>query len=305
VSSVDPYKILGVPRDASDGEIRKKYRNLAKKLHPDLNPGDREAEAKFKEVSAAYDLLSDREKRARFDRGEIDASGAERPRHREYYRDFADAGAGFRTYDSDAGFADFINGGDILSEIFGRAGRDQMRSRGGDVRYRMTVPFLDAINGATRRLTMPDGSVLEVVIPPGSRNHQTLRLRGKGRPGRNGGPPGDALVELDVEPHPVYRRDGDDIHFDLPISLSEAMLGGRITVPTPAGTVTMTIPRGANTGRVLRLKGKGVPRADGSRGNALAHLQVMLPDPPDPELERCISRWTEGRTHNPRQRMES
>ena len=304
MSSVDPYKVLGVPRDASEDQIRKNYRRLAKELHPDLNPGDRESEAKFKEVSAAYDLLSDREKRARFDRGDIDASGAERPRQRQYYRDFADAGTGFRSYDSDRGFADIIDGDDILSELFGRAARDQMRSRGGDVRYRLAVPFLDAVNGATRRLTLPDGSVLDVVIPPGTRDRQTLRLRGKGRPGLGGGPPGDALVEIEVEPHPVFRREGDDIHLDLPISLSEAILGGRVRVPTPAGPVTMSIPKGANTGRVLRLKGKGAPRSDGGRGNALVRLQVMLPESPDPELEDFASRWTGGKRHNPRVAME-
>ena len=303
MSSVDPYKVLGVPRDASEGEIRKKYRRLAKKLHPDLNPGDRDSEAKFKEVAAAYDLLSDREKRARFDRGEIDASGAERPRQR-YYRDFADAGAGFRSYDSEGGYADFIDSNDILSELFGRAAREQMRLRGADVRYRLAVPFLDAINGATRRLTLPDGSMLDVVIPPGTRDRQILRLRGKGRAGRNGGPPGDALVEIEVEPHSSFRREGDDIHIDLPISLSEAVLGGRVKVPTPGGTVVMTIPKGANTGRVLRLKGKGVPRPDRGRGDELVHLQVVLPDSSDPELESFASRWA-GKSHNPRRAMES
>jgi DnaJ-class molecular chaperone len=297
----DPYETLGVKKDASQDAIQKAYRRLAKKLHPDLNPGNKQAEEQFKEVSAAYDLLSDPEKRARFDRGEIDASGAERPRQR-YYRDFADAGTS-SPYTSDAGFADFAGMDDILSEVFGRQGRGNVRMRGADVHYRLALDFLDAINGGKQQLTLPDGSLLDVTIPPGTRDGQVLRLRGKGRPGIGGGPAGDARIEIEVRPHRVFTRKGDDIHVELPISLSEAVLGGKVQVPTPSGEVTMTIPKWSNTGTVLRLRGQGVPRLGGNRGDEYVTLKVMLPRTPDPELEKFIAQWRPATARNPRETM--
>jgi DnaJ-class molecular chaperone len=296
--AADPYTVLGVKKDASQDEIQKAYRRLAKKLHPDLNPGNRQAEERFKEVSAAYDLLGDPDKRARFDRGDIDASGMERPRQR-YYRDFAEGGA----YASDAGFADFAGVDDILSQMFGREGRANIRMHGSDAHYRLELDFLDAINGGKRQITLPDGSVFDVNIPPGTRDGQILRLRGKGRPGMGGGPPGDALVEIEVRPHRIFTRKGDDIHVDLPISLGEAVLGGKVKVPTPSGPVTMTVPKWANTGTVLRLRGKGVPRIDGSRGDEFVTLKVMLPEKPDPELEKFVAQWHGA--YSPRQAMEA
>ena len=287
--AADPYQTLGVKHDASQADIQKAYRRLAKKLHPDLNPGNKKAEEEFKNVSAAYNLLADADKRARFDRGEIDASGAERPQQR-YYRDFAEGG-GANPYTSEAGFADFAGADDILSEIFGRGGRANLRMRGQDVHYRLELDFLDAVNGGKQQLTLPDKSVLDVTIPPGTRDGQVLRLRGKGRSGLGGGPPGDALIEIAVRPHPIFVRKGDDIHVELPISLREAVLGGKVQVPTPSGPVTMTVPKWANTGHVLRLKGKGVPRPDGGRGDGLVTLKVMLPEMPDPELEKFVAQW--------------
>jgi len=284
----DPYELLGVKKDASADEIQKAYRGLAKKLHPDLNPGNKKAEEQFKDVSAAYALLSDAEKRARFDRGEIDASGQERPQQR-YYRDFADQGAS-RGYTSDAGFADFADE-DLLSELFGRRGRGNLRMRGSDMHYQLEVEFLDAINGAKRQIMLPESAALEVTIPPGTRDGQVLRLRGKGRPGIGGGEPGDALIEIAVRPHPQFTRKGDDIYVELPIPLDQAVLGGRITVPTPSGPVTMTVPKWSNTGAVLRLKGKGAPRRGGESGDEYVTLKVMLPDKPDPELEALITQW--------------
>jgi DnaJ-class molecular chaperone len=284
----DPYTVLGVKRDASQADIQKAYRRLAKKLHPDLNPGNKKAEEQFKDIATAYDLLGDATKRARFDRGEIDATGQERPAQ-QFYRDYA--GGGEHAYFSDAGFQDFAGAEDIISEIFGRQGRSNVRRRGSDIQYHLALDFLDAINGGEQQLKLPDGSSLDVTIPPGIRNGQVLRLRGKGRPGLNGGPAGDALIEIEVRPHPVFKRQGNDIHVEQPIPLANAVLGGRISVPTPAGPVTMTVPKWSNTGTVLRLKGKGVPRADKTRGDEYVALKVMLPDKPDPELERLIAQW--------------
>ncbi len=287
-------------KDASQDDIQKAYRRLAKKLHPDLNPGNELAEERFKEVSQAYDLLGDPGKRARFDRGEIDASGAERPRQR-YYRDFAE---GASSYASDSGFADF-GADDFLSEIFGRQARGNLRMRGQDVHYRLPLGFLDAINGGKQQLTLPDGSVLDVAIPPGTRDGQILRLRGKGRPGIGGGPPGDALIEIEVRPHHIFTRKGDDIHVELPISLKEAVLGGKVSVPTPSGAVTMTVPKWSNTGTVLRLKGQGAPKPGGGRGDEYVALKVMLPERPDPELEKFVSQWAPVDARGPRQAMRA
>jgi len=294
----DPYEALGVKKDASADEIQKAYRALAKKLHPDLNPGNKQAEEQFKEVSAAYGLLSDAEKRARFDRGEIDASGHERPQQR-YYRDFADGGAS-RTYTSGAGFADFADD-DVLAEIFGRQARGNFRMRGADAHYRLEVDFLDAINGAKRQITLPEGEALEVTIPLGTRDGQVLRLRGKGQQGIGGGPPGDALIEVAVRPHPLFTRKDDDIHVELAVPLDQAVLGGRVTVPTPSGPVTMTVPKWSNSGTVLRLKGKGVPRRGGAGGDEYVTLKVTLPDKPDPELEKLIAQWRAARTDGARE----
>jgi DnaJ-class molecular chaperone len=289
--ATDPYQILGVKKDASQDAIQKAYRRLAKKLHPDLNPGNKQAEEKFKEVSAAYDLLSDADTRARFDRGEIDELGAERPRQR-FYRDFADD---THAYTSNSGFADFAGAEDIFSQFFSREGRTNIRMRGSDVRYSLPLDFLDAINGGKRQITLPDGSTLDVTIPPGTRDGQILRLRGKGRPGVNGGPPGDALIEIEVRPHPAFTLKGDDIHADLPISLREAVLGGKVMAPTPSGAVTVTVPKWSNSGTVLRLKGRGAPRPDGSKGDELLTLKIVLPEKPDPELEKFVAQWRPAR----------
>ena len=296
--SRDPYQTLGVKKDASQEDIQKAYRRLAKKLHPDLNPGNKEAEEQFKEVSAANDLLNDPDKRARFDRGEIDETGAERPQRR-YYRDFS-GGEAANPYTSDTGFADFADTDDILSEIFGRGRRSGFRARGSDVRYRLELDFLDAVNGAKRTITLPDGSTLDVTIPPGTRDGQILRLRGKGRPGIGDGPPGDALIEVEVRPHPLFTRKGDDIHVDMPISLREAVLGGKIKVPTPTGTVTMTVPKWTNTGTRLRLKGKGVPRpGGGGHGDEYVTFKIVLPEKPDPDLEKLVAAWQPTQGNRP------
>jgi len=299
--AADPYNILGVKKNASQDEIQKAYRQLAKKHHPDLNPGNKQAEEKFKEVSAAYDLLGDADKRARFDRGEIDEQGTERPRQR-FYRDFADDS---HAYANDAGFADFGGAEDIFSQFFNREGRVNIRMRGSDVRYSLPLDFLDAINGGKRQIALPDGSTLEVTIPPGTRDGQILRLRGKGRPGVNGGPVGDALIEIEVLPHRVFTLKGDDIHAELPISLREAVLGGKVKAPTPSGSVTVTVPKWSNTGTVLRLKGKGAPRPDGSKGDEFLTLKVMLPEKPDVELEKFVAQWRHAKVGGAHETMEA
>ena len=305
--ATDPYQVLGVSKNASQEEIQQAYRKLAKKHHPDLNPGNKKAEELFKDIGTAYDILGNPEKRARFDRGEIDASGAEQTQ-RHYYREYADAGpeGGAAGYASNRGFADMGDAEDIFAEFFrrGGGGRSTMRMRGGDVTYRLEVDFLDAVNGAVRQLQLPDSSEIKVTIPPGTRDGQVLRLRGKGQPGINEGPPGDALIEVSVAPHRVFTRKGDDIYADLAISLTEAVLGGKVQAPTPTGWVTLTIPKWSNSGRILRLKGKGVARTDGSRGDEFVTLRIMLPEQPDPELEKFVASWN-GRNTRPKQSAES
>ncbi len=299
--SSDPYHVLGVRRDATQEEIRAAYRKLAKELHPDLNPGDREAGEKFKAVSSAYDLLSDPEKRARFDRGEIDAMGAERPRAR-YYRDFQSADSQQHQYSSTAGFADFE---DVLAELFG--GRDRRANfgvRGGDVHYRLTLDFLEAANGTAKRISLPDGTILDVAIPAGTRDGQVLRLRGKGGAGIGGGAPGDALITVAVRPHPFFVRKGDDIEVEIPVTLREAVLGTTIDIPTLTGRVRMQVPRGVNTGMRLRLKGKGILRPDGTRGDQYAIVKIVLPEKSDAELEEFVRRWSGGEDRNLRRHLE-
>ena len=304
----DPYKTLGVSRTATDAEIKKAYRDLAKKLHPDLNPGDTGTEVQFKNVSAAYDLLRDPERRRRFDAGEIDASGAEKP-ERRYYRQYAGDGAGQR-YQPEGDFDDLS---DLFAQAFGgqragpggASGHGGMRFRGANRRYHLQVSFLEAVNGGTQRVTTPDGSVLDISIPPGVADGQTLRLAGRGEPGINDGPPGDALIELTVGTHALFERDGDNVRLELPISIDEAILGGSVQVPTPDGRVNLRIPAGSSSGSVLRLKGKGVRRsqskAGGRDGDLLVSLKIVLPDQIDESLKSAIQTWRDNNTYDPRQ----
>lgn len=298
MNSGDPYEILGVKRDASQKDIQAAYRRKAKKLHPDLNPGSKQAEQDFKDLSAAYDILRDEAKRGRFDRGEIDATGSETS-ERRYYRDYADSGEA--AYQNGEGFSGI--GDDIFAEFFSRRKRGTFRRRGTDLRYSMEVDFLEAVNGGARNVTLPEGKTVEIRIPAGARDGQILRLHGKGNAGEGGAETGDALIELHVRPHPFYRRDGDDIRLDLPISLREAVLGGKVRVPTPAGPVAASVPENSSSGRTLRLKGKGVARRDGTRGNVYATLKIVLPEQPDPELKKFVTGWPAGKRVNPRQHM--
>jgi len=297
----DPYEILGVAKTASADEVRKAYRKLAKKLHPDLNPGDKRAEDEFKEVSAANDLLSDPEKRRRYDAGEIDASGAEKaPPHARYYRDYA-GGAG-HPYESQSGFADFAESDDLIAELLRRSAEQARRRPGADLHYELQVDFLDAVNGATKTITLPGGGTLQVTIPSGVEDGQILRLRGKGAPSPGEGEPGDALVQIVVKPHRTFTREGDDIHVELPITVKEAALGGEVRAPTTTGSVMLKIPKRSNTGDVLRLRGKGVKKRDGA-GDELVKLKVMMPTEPEPELEAFLAGWKPSLTYDPRKEM--
>ena len=303
----DPYETLGVSRTATDKEIGDAFKKLARKFHPDLHPGDKAAEAKFKEVSAANDLLKDKEKRRRFDAGEIDASGAERPAQ-HFYRDFAD-GPAHGAHAAQDGFASNEELEEFLARAFGGAGgrrTEGFRARGQDVSYVLPVGFLEAVNGATRTITLPEGRTLQVTIPEGAEDRQMLRLKGQGMPGFGGGPAGDAYVELHVEPHRFFRRKDNNIHVDMPVTLKEAVLGARIEVPTIGGTVTMTVPKGSNSGTTLRLREKGVKdRKTGQRGHQLVTLRVVLPEGEEPELAAFLDNWQPRAAQDPRKEMLS
>ena len=299
----DPYQVLGVAKTASAEEIRKAYRQLAKKLHPDLNPGDKRAEERFKEVSVANDLLSDPEKRRRYDAGEIDASGAEKaPPQGRYYREYA-GGAG-HPYENASGYADFAESDDIFAELLRRSREQARRAPGADLHFVLNVPFLEAVNGASKTITLPEGGTLEVTIPPGVEDGQILRLRGKGAPSPGEGPPGDALVQIVVQRHRFFTREGDDILLDLPITVKEAALGAEVRAPTTTGSVFLKVPKRSNTGDVLRLKGKGVKRRDAA-GDELVKLRVMMPTEPEPELEAFLASWSPLPNYDPRKEMRS
>lgn len=297
-----PYEVLGVKRDATAEEIRTAYRKLAKEFHPDLNPGKPAAEARFKAVTAAYDILSDPEKRARYDRGEIDESGAERPRYS--YRPHAEGAHGWKYQphgEMDAGDLD------DLFAMFGRGrrargagGAEGFSMPGADRNFALTIDLVEAATGGRKRIALAPDEWLDVTIPPGIEQDQVLRLKGKGSPGFGGGPPGDALIEVHVAPHPLFRREGNDIHIELPVSLPEAALGARISVPTVTGSVAMTIPKGADTGTRLRLRGKGIQRRGQPAGDQYVTLKVVIGASDDPELAQFLEGWVKKHPANPR-----
>ena len=315
---MDPYRTLNVPRSADQAAIKQAYRKLAKILHPDRNPGSARSEQRFKEVSQAYDLLSDPVKRAKFDRGEIDAEG----RPRQTFKGFEFAG------DPQSGAESIF--GKMFGGAFGRgfggpfgegfgSSRGQVRfedlrreaaaaaragareaKRGGHRRYRLEVDFVTAAQGGRQRLDLDAGRAVEVTVPAGAEHGSTLRLKGQGQSGSSGGAAGDALVEIAIRPHPVFTRQGHDVHVELPISVPEAVLGASVPVPTVDGPVRISVPAGSNSGRTLRLRGRGIVQPDGRRGDQYVRLLVVLPEAPDSELEA----WARRRNYDVRRNHE-
>lgn len=297
----DPYAILGVSRTASADEIRRAYRTLAKELHPDARPDDKASEDRFKEVTSAFKLLSDPEKRAQYDRGDIDAEGRETSSF--HYRSRPGAGASQR-----GPRGQFEDIGDIFSELFADAGAGRTRRarpqarRGADIRKTVQVSFEEAVTGSRRRVEFQPGKAVDVTIPPGVADGQTLRLKGLGQPGLNGGAAGAGLVEVNIRPHSYFRREGDDIRVDLPITLAEALKGGKVRAPTVEGLVEVRVPEGTSSGALLRLRGKGVPKDDGNRGDQIIRLMIDIPLN-DPALEQFVETWTPPADYDPRKRF--
>ncbi len=304
----DPYKLLGVAKTASEGEIRKAYRSLAKKLHPDVNKDPKDAE-RFKKISAAYTLLSDKQMKAQYDRGQIDGSGQQQ-------NPFGGGFGGARQRGANGQSGGFQGGGfddmsDIFSSLFGmqmggnRGGARLRPKAGGDIRYKLTIDFLEAINGTSKTVAIGAGGMggagkkLSLNIPEGTQHGTILRLKGKGQAGQHGGPPGDAKIDITVRSHKFFTRDGDIIRLDLPISLKEAVQGAKVTVPTPTGSVSVKVPKGSSSGKTLRLKGKGV-----SGGDLFAKLQIMLPEASLPALEGYLSENEALFSKNPRAALQ-
>lgn len=311
----DPYDVLGVPKKAGEAEIKKAFRSLAKKHHPDTHGNDPKAVKAFQEVNAAYEVLGDKEKRAQYDRGEIDEAGQPRGfnpgaqgfggRGFEGFRGRPGQGPGGFDFqwggNGEHGNADDVFA-DILGGLGGKARRGQPR-RGQDVQLATTISLQEAAQGAVRRVMLGDGPELEVRIPAGVKDGQQIRLRGKGAPGERGGPMGDALITITIAPHPIYERDGKNLRMDLPITLKEAILGGKVQAPTLTGPVTLTVPPHSNNGGTLRLKGKGLPASAGeAAGDLYVKLVVALPDPPDGRLDAFVKNW--DAQYDPRSKLK-
>jgi DnaJ-class molecular chaperone len=310
----DPYEVLGVPRGANAAAIKSAFRKLAKKHHPDSNKDDPKAAARFAEINAANEILGDEDKRKQFDRGEIDAEG--KPRFTGFPGGGGASGragpGGFESYTFRSGGGGGFE--DILNSMFANAGRG---ARGGagraspfefetggvgldlDLNVAMSVSLEEAVKGAEKRVRLPTGKELNVKIPAGVINGQQIRLRGQGETAQ-GHPPGDLLITVNIAPHPFFKVDGSDLRVDLPITLYEAVLGGKVRVPTLGGAVELSIPKNTSSGRTFRLKGKGLPRATGTPGDLFVTTRIMLPDGNDSELEALMQKWRDGHPYNPR-----
>ena len=312
--ALDLYQRLGVQRGASDAEIKKAYRSLAKQLHPDRNKDKPDAAKRFGEVTAAYDLLSDKDKRARYDRGEIDDDGNPKMPFGSGFGGYSagggprpGAGNGFEGFQGFQG-AETADLGDLFEGLFGGATRGRGPSgfsnfrqrtrapqKGAEVAYRLKVAFLDAVTSKPQRITLADGKTIDLKLPKGLEDGTKIRLAGKGQEGEGGR--GDAIVTIEIAPHRFFRREGNDIRLELPVTLKEAVLGAKVKVPTPEGPVMLTIPKGTTSGKVLRLKGRGFTAKDGKRGDQLVTVEVDVPAD-DPDLQRFAEGWNGG--GNPR-----
>ena len=295
----DPYLVLGVPRSATDDQIRRRYRQLVKELHPDVNPS-KQAEERFKKVTVAFDIIGDPVKRKSYDRGEIDAAGDPRrtagTRAGAGFGNAAGWSAGFGGFDSDDPFGDIFAG-------FRGAGAQTRPRRGQDVRYTIDLEFTEAALGAVKRVSLPGGGALDLNVPSGVVEGQVLRLKGKGQPGSNGAPAGDALVEVRVRSHPFFKRSGDDVTVDVPLTIDEAALGAKVEVPTLTGRVQLTIPPATNSGKIFRLKGKGISNSTSRlTGDQLVSVRIVMPDTIDAELEDFLLRWRERHRYDPGRR---
>lgn len=302
----DPYKVLGVSRLATADEVKKAYRKLAKRLHPDLNPGDKKIETQFKEASAAYDLLSDPEKRRKFDRGELDENGNPRAGFQAGGPWGSARGGGGRARGAKDFGIEIDENDEIFKDFFGFSrGRSNVRMRGADVTYRLEVDFLDAARGAKKRVSLSDGKTLEVGIPAGTESGSQLRLKAQGAAGQGGAANGDAFVEIVVRPHPYFERDGFDVLLECPITLQEAVLGGTIEIPTIDGRVALKVPIGSNSGTQLRLKGKGIqnPKTK-ARGDQYVRFVITLPAKADAELEAAVKAWAKAHPYDVRGKFD-
>ncbi len=324
----DPYQVLGVTKSASEAEIKKAFRNLAKKHHPDTHAGDETAKKRFQEISSAYDVVGDKEKRAKFDAGEIDANGNPRgfdPRAGGFRANPFGFGGGAGgapggapggdrefhfSWDDQGGGAQGFSAEDILSDLMGggrgRGPRNARPARGEDFAVAITASFSESVMGGTRRIVLANGEQIDVKIPAGLKDGQQIRVKGRGGVGRNGGPNGDVLIQISVAAHPYLSRDGNDLRMDLPVTLKEAVLGAKVPVPTLGGAINLSIPANSNSGAVLRLKGKGVPAHGGASkgeqaGDLYVRLVVALPDQPDGALKGFVESWQSS--FDPRARM--
>ena len=314
--ALDLYQRLGLKRGASEAEIKKAYRSLAKQLHPDRNKDNPKAAERFAQVTSAYDLLSDKDKRAQYDRGEIDEEGNPKMPFGAGFGGYS-AGAGGPQPGGPQGFenfnfagADGADLGDLFEGLFGAAGAGRQRGggpfggfrqrarapqKGADVAYRLKIPFEDAVALKPQRITLADGKTIDLKLPQGLEDGTRIRLAGKGEEGPGGR--GDAIVTIDIAPHRFFTRDGNNIRLTLPVTLKEAVLGAKVKVPTPEGAVMLTIPKGTTSGKVLRLKGRGFAAKDGKRGDQLVTIDIDIPAD-DAELQRFAESWNGG--GNPR-----
>ncbi|KHK89664.1 DnaJ C-terminal domain-containing protein [Novosphingobium malaysiense] len=308
--AADPYTTLGVSRGASEKDIKSAYRKLAKELHPDANKDNPNAAERFSDVTRAYDLLSDKTKRAQFDRGEIDADGNPTMPFGAGGSGGFGGGGGQRGFSGGFGGNEGIDLEDLFGGIFGGAGgrgaggmgggggfggmggRSRAAPRGSNVAYRLSVPLIDAAERKDQRITLSNGSTIDLKLPAGVEDGTQMRLAGKGDPGPGG--PGDALITIQIQPHPFFTQEGDDLRLDLPITLDEAVNGAKVKAPTASGAVMLTVPPGSSSGKVLRLKGKGMTRKNGTRGDQLITLEIVLPED-DKDLAKRLEGWKDDR----------